>query len=492
MMSSMFDEAEQDPILSDDESARIEEHLRIQLLNEQYRHLKLKDRALLIIVAGIDGAGKGDTVNLLHEWMDPRHVRTIAFEEPTDEEKAYPWPRRLWLGLPPKGAVGIMFGAAYRPLLNEAAEKKPDPDKLEAQISATRKFEDTLVANDVQIIKLWFHLSRDAQRKRTEKLMANPATAWQVDKNYEKIFKNFDRVRQAGQRVIESTDTPHAPWIIIPSADDNMRNIRTAQTILEAFKRKAIRVALPHNPAAHLKRKRPIRRLDHLDFEVSIEKELYEGELSQWQNRLAIAVRDKSFRKKSLVLVFEGQDAAGKGGAIRRVTHALDARQYSTIPIAAPRPFEMDRPYLWRFWRNVPRCGRIAIFDRSWYGRVLVERVEGYATRQAWQRAYQEINEFEMQLVDHGAIVMKFWLAVTPAEQLRRFKDRENSPYKSFKITPEDWRNRRQWTAYTQAAEEMFKKTDTPYAPWHILSANDKKHARLEVLKRITKALEYS
>ncbi|WP_409529232.1 polyphosphate:AMP phosphotransferase [Zwartia sp.] len=489
-MSSMFDEAEQDPSLADDESARIEERLRIQLLNEQYRHLNQKDRALLIIVAGIDGAGKGDTVNLLHEWLDPRHVRTIAFGAPTEEEKAFPLSRRLWLGLPPKGSVGIMFGAAYTPLLQEAAEKKPDPDKLEALISATRKFEDTLVANDVQIIKLWFHMSRDAQRKRTEKLRANPSTAWQVGKDYEKIFKNFDRVRHSGQRVIESTDTPHAPWIIIPSADDNMRSIRTAQTILDAFKRKSIKVPLPHNPGAPLKRNRPTRRLDQLDFEASIEKETYERELSQWQNKLAIAVRDKSFRKKSLVLVFEGQDAAGKGGTIRRVTHALDARQYSTIPIAAPRPFEMDRPYLWRFWRNVPRCGRIAIFDRSWYGRVLVERVEGYATRQAWQRAYHEINEFEKQLVDHGALVMKFWLAITPEEQLRRFKDREKSPYKSFKITPEDWRNRRQWSAYAQAAEEMFAKTDTEHAPWHILSANDKKHARLEVLQRITKALE--
>jgi len=489
-MSSMFDEAEQDPSLSDEESARLEKRLRIQLLNEQYRHIHLKDRALLIIVAGIDGAGKGDTVNLLHEWMDPRHVRTIAFGELTAEEKAYPWSRRLWLGVPPKGSVGIMFGAAYRSLLLEATEKKPDSDKLEALISATRKFEDTLVANGVQIIKLWFHMSRNAQRKRTEKLIANPATAWQVGKNYEKIFKQFNRVRQAGQRIIESTDTAHAPWIIIPSADDNMRSIRTVQTILQAFKRKNIKVPLPHNPAADPKPKRQERRLDRLDFEASIEKEVYEEALKQWQSRLAIAVRHKNFSNKSLVLVFEGQDAAGKGGAIRRVTHALDARQYSTISIAAPRPFEMDRPYLWRFWRNVPRCGRIAIFDRSWYGRVLVERVEGYAARQAWQRAYQEINEFEKQLVDHGALVMKFWLAITPEEQLRRFKDREKSPYKNFKITPEDWRNRRQWPAYAQAAEEMFTKTDTPYAPWHVLPANDKKHARLEVLQRITKALE--
>ncbi len=491
-MSNMFDEAEQDPSLANDEAARLEEQLRIRLLNEQYRHLRLKDRSLLIVVAGIDGAGKGDTVNLLNEWMDPRHVRTIAFAAPTEEEKAYPWARRFWLGLPPKGSVGIMFGAGYMPLLQEIAKKKPDLDKLETMISTVRKIEDTMVANGVQIIKLWFHMSREAQRKRTEKLMANPSTAWQVGKNYEKIFKYFDRVRSAGQRVIEATDSSHAPWIIIPSADDNMRTVRTAQAVLDAFTRRSIKVQPIHDPAARLKTKRSSHRLQELDYEASIAKETYEQELVSWQNRLAIAVRDKPFRKQSLVLVFEGQDAAGKGGAIRRVTHALDARQYSTIPIAAPRAFEMDRPYLWRFWRNVPRRGRITIFDRSWYGRVLVERVEGFARRQEWQRAYDEINDFEEQLNEHGAIVLKFWLAVTPEEQLKRFREREHSVYKNFKITPEDWRNRRKWPDYARAAEEMFARTDTTHAPWHVLSANDKRHARLEVIKRITKAVEHA
>ncbi len=491
-MISMFDEAEQNPKLSDSDFARIEEPLRIQLLNEQYRHLKIKDRALVIIVAGIDGAGKGDTVNLLNEWLDPRHVRTLAFADPSAEEKAYPLVRRLWLGIPPKGTVGILFGAGYTPLLKEIAKKKSNPDKLESMISAIKKFEDTLIANDVQIIKLWFHMSQDAQRARAEQLMSNPSTAWLVGKNYEKVFKHFDRARQAGQRVIESTDAAHSPWVIVPSADNNMRIVRTAQAVLAAFKKGAIKVAPSHDPAAPTKRRPKHSRFDSLDFAASISKESYEQELMHWQNRLAIAVRDKSFKKKSLVLVFEGQDAAGKGGAIRRVTHALDARQYRTVPVAAPRPFEMDRPYLWRFWRNVPSRGRITIFDRSWYGRVLVERVEGYAKRSAWQRAYQEINEFENQLINHGAMVLKFWLAVTPEEQLSRFRAREHSPYKNFKITPEDWRNRRQWPAYSKAAEEMFAKTDTIQAPWHILSANDKRHARLEVIKRITKAVEQS
>lgn len=491
-MSSMFDEAEDDPKLADTEFARLEEPLRIQLLNEQYRHLKLKDRALVIVVAGIDGAGKGETVNLLNEWLDPRHVRTLAFEEPTPEEKAYPLARRLWLGIPPKGSVGIMFGAGYMPLLKEVAKRNADPDKIERMIDAIRKFENTLVANDVQIIKFWFHLSREAQRTRTEQLLANPSTAWQVGKNDKKVFKHFDHVRQTGQRVIEATDAAHSPWTIIPSADKNMRTIRTAQAVLSAFKVRHLIVPPHHDPAASPKPIRARSRLSKLNYEASVDKEKYEQELMHWQNRLATAIREKGFKRKSLVLVFEGQDAAGKGGAIRRVTHALDARQYRTVSVAAPRPFEMDRPYLWRFWRSVPRRGRITIFDRSWYGRVLVERVEGYAKRPAWQRAYQEINAFENQLVQRGAIVLKFWLAITPEEQLKRFRAREHSPYKNFKITPEDWRNRRQWPAYAKAAEEMFAKTDTPQAPWHVLSANDKRHARLDIIKHITQALERS
>jgi len=491
-MNSMFDEAELDPKLAEQDFARIEEPLRIQLLNEQYRHLKLKDRALVIVVAGIDGAGKGETVNLLNEWLDPRHVRTLAFAEPTPEEKAYPLARRLWLGLPPKGSVGIIFGAIYMPLLKEIAKKKPDTDKIEGMVTAARKFENTLIANDVQIIKLWFHLSREAQRARTERLLANPSTAWQVGKNDKKVYKDFDRVRQTGQRIIEATDAAHSPWIIIPSADKNMRTIRTAQAVLDAFKVQRLSVPPHHDPAVSLTPVRARNRLSKLDYEASVEKETYEQELIHWQNRLATAVRHKSFKTKSLVLVFEGQDAAGKGGAIRRVTHALDARQYRTVSVSAPRPFEMDRPYLWRFWRSVPRRGRITIYDRSWYGRVLVERVEGYAKRSAWQRAYQEINTFENQLIERGALVLKFWLAITPEEQLKRFRAREHSPFKNFKITPEDWRNRRQWPAYAKAAEEMFTKTDTPGAPWHILSADDKRHARLEVIKHITQALERS
>lgn len=488
----MFQEAESDPKITVAEYKKLEANLRVRLLNEQYRHLQLQDRALLVIVAGIDGAGKGETINLLNEWMDPRHIRTLTFAPPSKAERAYPWAYRFWINLPPKGETGIVFGSGYAPLFAEAAKKRIDTDQFERQILYVRKFESSLIANGVQVLKLWFHLSRDAQQQRTEHLLSNPSTAWQVSKLDLKAQKHFSAIRRAGQLVIEATDSPHSPWVIIPSADPQLRAVRTAQAMLQAFRQRGLRAPAYHDPAEAKPLHRPPNPLDRLDHTVTITKADYESQVLAWQNRLAQALRSKKFRKRALVVVFEGADAAGKGGAIRRVTRAIDARQFNIMPVAAPRPWEQSRPYLWRFWRRVPEHGRVAIFDRSWYGRVLVERVEKFVSRQGWRRAYDEINDFEQQLTESGTIVVKFWLSITADEQLRRFKEREASPFKQFKITPEDWRNRHKWKQYDEAARDMFVRTDTPLAPWHVLSANDKKHARVEVLKRIVLAVERS
>jgi polyphosphate kinase 2 (PPK2 family) len=182
-------------------------------------------------------------------------------------------------------------------------------------------------------------------------------------------------------------------------------------------------------------------------------------------------------------------DAAGKGGAIRRITAGIDARQYQVIPIAAPTEEERAQPYLWRFWRHIPRLGRFVLFDRSWFGRVLVERVEGFATEDAWSRAYREINEFEEQLSTNGIIICKFWLAVTKEEQMKRFKEREATERKRYKITPEDWRNRKKWDDYIVAASDMIDRTSTAYAPWTVVEANDKYSARIKVLETLTKRM---
>ncbi|MBV7485539.1 polyphosphate:AMP phosphotransferase [Bordetella sp. BOR01] len=486
----MFAEAQSDPSLSKDAYEAHEARLRVALLKAQYRQLERADRALLVVVAGIDGAGKGATINLLNEWMDPRHIKTMAFGPPEADELERPPMWRYWNELPAKGRTGIVFGSWYVPLLQEAVRKKPRQRRIEAHAEAIRRFEAVLVAEGVQIIKLWYHLSAQAQAERTQRLLASPETAWQVTPADRKVHKKYHRLCDAGRLAIGLTQGAHAPWTVIPSADDRLRAVRSSEAVLAALRRRGTpRVTAEFaSPPPAVARHAP--RLDRIDYQAKLDKNDYESMLGLLQGRLAKAARSAAFHKRSLVLVFEGQDASGKGGTIRRVTHALDARQFDISPIGVPAPHELARPYLWRFWRRLPRQGRIAIFDRSWYGRVLVERVEGLATPAEWRRAYAEINDFEHQLVGHGAIVLKFWLAVTPDVQLQRFRERQHSPFKHFKITADDWRNRKQWAGYAAATNAMLARTDTARAPWHVVPSNDKRHARVQVLRHIVDALE--
>ncbi|CAM4291085.1 Thymidylate kinase [Bordetella tumbae] len=486
----MFADAQSDPSLSKEEFDAQEPRLRAALLKAQYRLLERADRSLLIVVSGIDGAGKGGAINLLNEWMDPRHIHTLAFGAPTFDEQEHPPFWRYWNELPAKGKTGIVFGSWYVPLLLEASRKKPRPRRMTTYAEAITRFEAGLAAEGVQIIKLWYHLSAQAQADRTKVLLSSPETAWQVKPADRKVHKKYDRICRAGQQVIEHLNPPHAPWTIIPSADEHMRAIRTAQAVQQALQHRSPTPRAQVFNAPGLARRHSPDRLAQLDYHTKLDKEDYESELGLLQGQLARAVRSDAFRERSLILAFEGQDAAGKGGAIRRVTHALDLRQVDIHPISAPTPDELMHPYLWRFWRRLPRQGRIAIFDRSWYGRVLVERVEGFASTADWRRAYAEINDFERQQTDHGTIVLKFWLAITPEEQLQRFHERERSPFKNFKITPDDWRNREKWKQYASAANDMLARTDTEHAPWHVIGTNDKRYARVHVLKNIVAALE--
>lgn len=484
----LFSLAESDPVLAKDEYKTRQAHLRTALLKAQYAHLARADRSLLIVVAGIDGAGKGATVNLINEWMDPRHIRTLAFDRPDASDRSRPPMWRYWNALPAKGKTGIVFGSWYALLLREAARKHPRADRIEQLAAAIRRFEAMAAADGVQVLKLWFHLSKSAQTDRLKRLLANPQTSWQVTRADHKVNKKFERLCLAGSVAIGLTDRTHAPWQVIPSADDNLRSVQTAQAILDAMQKRMPKIQAEPSQGQPAR----IKIVDRLDAvsEVDIDRDAYDTQIGLWQGRLATAIRSDAFKGHSLVLAFEGQDAAGKGGAIRRIANALDARLYDIHQIAAPSPDELARPYLWRFWHRLPPLGRVGIFDRSWYGRVLVERVEKLATPAAWRRAYDEINDFEAQLAANKVIVLKFWLAISPDEQLARFKAREKSAFKRFKITPEDWRNRDKWDAYANAANEMFARTDRPGAPWHVIAGNDKRSARLEVLQKTVLALE--
>lgn len=481
--------AESDPKIPKDVAKPQIAHLRSALLKAQYARLADPQRSLLIVVAGIDGAGKGATVNLINEWMDARHIRTLAFGPPSEEEQQYPLLWRYWKQLPAKGRTGIVFGSWYAPLFQQLLQKKQDRAEIERLTAEIRDFEALIARDGVQILKLWYHLSRDAQKARIAKLAGDPDTEWMIHPEDYLVARNFKRMREAAATMLTLTEAAHAEWQVVPSADDRMRNITTGQAILDALRSRSQQVGT-QAPVPTLVTGTGKRPLARVDYSVSLSENEYDDQLAHWRNRLARQVRSEGFNNQQVVLVFEGNDAAGKGSTIRRITHALDARQFCAVPIAAPTEEEAARPYLWRFWRHLPAPGHITIFDRSWYGRVLVERVEKLARPAVWQRAYEEINQFERQLVCSDILVLKFWLAITKDVQLERFRQRETSPFKSFKITAEDWRNRSKWNAYTRAANDMLDLTSTTYAPWHVISANDKRHARVSVLETIVTALD--
>ena len=490
----MFESAELGHELTKARYKKIAPKLRADLLDTQYELAKNGRFPVVILISGVRGAGKGETVNLLNEWMDPRHIHTHAFDHPSDEESDRPPMWRFWRVLPPKGRIGILFGSWYTaPIIERVFRQTKDVD-LAAAIDRINQFEQMLADEGALILKFWFHLSKKRQKKRLRALQKDKDTRWRVTERDWDFFKLYDRFYKISEATLRKTNTAHAPWIVVEGSDPRFRAVTVGKEILEAMKK---RLVLRHERRKPKSQAAPIVRpvdgvhlLKRLDLTASVEKPVYELRIEKLQRRLALATRDPKFSEHNVVCVFEGMDAAGKGGAIRRVTAAIDARFYHTIPVAAPTDEERAQPYLWRFWRHVPRKGGFTIYDRSWYGRVLVERIEGFCAEADWMRAYSEINEFEDQLVQNGAIVAKFWLQISKDEQLRRFKEREKTRFKRFKITAEDWRNREKWDAYQEAAADMIERTSTEHAPWTLVAANDKYHARVKVLETLVDSLQ--
>ncbi len=489
----MFEAAEIGHKLSKDEYKKIVPKLRADLLDTQFELAKAAKFPVVILISGVRGAGKGETVNLLNEWMDPRHIHTHAFDNPSDEERERPRMWRFWQKLPPKGRIGMLFGSWYTAPIIDRVFKNAGRKDLLGSIEEINRFEAMLAAEGALVLKFWFHLSEKQQKKRLRALESDPETSWRVTQRDWDFFKHYKRFYEISEEALRRTSTANAPWIVVEGANPEYRSVTVARTLLEAMKKRLkAPAARPANIVAA-----PIARavdkvnvLANLDLKQTLAKPKFDRQVEKLQRRLALATRDPKFAGRNVVCVFEGMDAAGKGGAIRRVTAALDARLYHTIPVAAPTDEERAQPYLWRFWRHVPRKGSFTIYDRSWYGRVLVERVEGFCTEADWMRAYGEINDFEEQLAANGAIVAKFWLQISKQEQLRRFKEREKTRFKQFKITDEDWRNRGKWDAYQEAAADMIERTSTQVAPWTLIGANDKYHARVKVLETLVRAVE--
>ena len=468
--------------------AREEPKLRELLLNAQFDLSQSGRGPLLLVISGVEGGGRGETANKLTEWMDPRHIHVVAFGPHAPEEAARPPAWRYWRSLPPKGKIGILMNAWYNEAMLAHTRGKIDADRLHPQVQAIREHEQMLTDEGFVLLKFWIHLSKKAQKQRLQELERDPRTAWRVTPDDWKAYRIYSKAHELRESLLRQTSIGVAPWHVVEGADERYRYLTVGKILLDA-----LRTTLAPRPATPKHATVPpapsvidnVKLIRDLDLSKKVPVKDYDREVEKHQGKLATLTRNKRFAKHSLILVFEGVDAAGKGGTIRRVTGALDARQYVTVPIAAPSEEERAFPYLWRFWRNVPRYGGITIFDRSWYGRVLVERVEGYCSVYDWMRAYDEINQFEEQLTQGDAVVVKFWLQISKAEQLRRFKARERSPFKRFKITADDWRNRRKWNAYEPAVCDMIDRTSTEIAPWTLIEAEDKYYARIKVLKTI-------
>ena len=447
---------------------------------------------VVVLMSGEDGAGKSETIGVLYEWMDPRFLSTLAFEEPSDEEQQRPFMWRYWRALPPKGRVGIFAGSWYSDPIRLRISGKLSIKELDARAEQINRFEAMLVNEGALVLKFWIHLSKDAQRARFEALQKDPHTAWRVTPWNWKRLKTYDKLKTVSSHLLRMTNTAWAPWTVVEGVDDHYRALKVGQVIQAALAGKLASKEQPATVVAPMVHVDTDGRnlLSELDMGLSMTDKVYKAHLGRLQGRLSALVRDPRFHSRSLVLAFEGADAAGKGGAIRRITAALDARQFQVIPVAAPTEEERAQPHLWRFWRHLPRHNHMAIFDRTWYGRVLVERVEGFCAEADWQRAYSEINDFEHELVEDGVIVVKFWLQISQEEQLRRFKEREQSAYKRFKITAEDWRNRDKWDAYQHAICDMVERTSTGEVPWTLVESNDKNYARVKILRTLCERLE--
>ncbi len=513
----MFRTAELGRTLSKEEFHETAPMLRAELLEIQ-QQLRDAPFPVIIVFGGVDGAGKSETVNVLNEWLDPRWLSTRAYGKPSDEMQERPEYWRYWRDLPPKGRIGIFLSCWYsRPLLDRVYEKTSEAE-LDESLDRVIAFEKELADDGALILKFWMHLGKKAQKERLRALEKDPLTRWRVTEVDWDHWHLYDNFIAAAERTIMRTSSADAQWHIVEGLDKRYRSLSVATTILEAIRKHLKKTMLHRQMTKALQDEAemgaisgpagesagngddkvvggaaiPLSRvtiLNHLDMSLSLDKKNYRKELEKYQGKLNQAQRQARDLGISTVLVFEGWDAAGKGGAIRRVTAALDARDYQVIPIAAPTDEERAQHYLWRFWRHLSRAGRVTVFDRSWYGRVLVERVEGFASESEWKRAYAEIDDFEDQLVRHGIVLCKFWVHITKEEQLDRFKAREGVLYKRWKLTDEDWRNRERWEDYQIAVNDMVERTSTSLAPWTLVEGNDKRYARIKVISTVCERL---
>ncbi len=456
--------------------------IELGALQREARDLKLP---IIIVFEGFESAGKGTLINKLMLPLDPRGYDVIKRFECPSETDNRPYFYKFWKTIPKRGDISIVNESWYRALLSDRVLKKTSPDEVEFLLDETASFEGQLAADGYLIVKFFLYISKEEQKDRIKKLKKNKDESWRVTNDVLKLHKKYKKFLDAAEIVFEKTDTAFAPWTVIEATDKRYATVKIFKTLIETIKYK-IEFIKEKNELPSFESFFPINDssvLSDIDLDKSLTYEEYVEKLHPLQRE----IHDLQFRlwekKIPVIVAFEGWDSAGKGGNIKRLTEAMDPRGYTVVPIGAPNEYELAHHYLWRFWQNVPESGNIAIFDRTWYGRVLVERVEKLCSDFDWQRAYGEIKQMEKQFTNFGIVLLKFWLHIDKKTQLERFEEREKNPFKHWKITEDDWRNRGKWDDYLPAVEEMLIRTSTADAPWNIIEANDKYFARIKVLE---------
>lgn len=446
---------------------------------------------VLVLVEGWGTAGKGSVIGQMIRNIDPRFFKVAPMDQPTEEEKRKPFLCRYFTKIPEAGKFMFLDSGWMDEVTRNRVHGEMDQKTYEQRIDSIRRFERQLTDNGYLVMKFFCHISEKEQKKRIEDLVEEIDTRWRVSENDKWQNKHYEKCLEVFDRYMEDTNNPSAPWYVIDAKSKKWAELQALEILTQgieiALQNQSLAVPLLQNVFPLEK----VPKLSEIPLEnKSLSDEEYKEQLTKLQNHLK-ELHNRLYRKKvPVVMVYEGWDAAGKGGNIKRITEALDPRGFEVQPIASPEPHEKARHYLWRFWMRLPKTGHIAIFDRSWYGRVMVERLEGFCSENDWKRAYNEMNEFEKELHDWGAVIIKFWVQIDKDTQLARFTDRQNTPEKQWKITDEDWRNREKWDEYEVAVNEMIQKTSTTFAPWHILESVDKKYARIKALKIVIEELE--
>ncbi len=477
------------------EYEEITDDLKIKLGELQRKAWKM-EIPIIIVFEGWHAAGMTDVINRFLMPLNPMGFELYTTGEPCVKEMKKPLLWRFWTKIPKKGSIAIFDRSWYRRAIIEHFVKGMHENDMEKCLNGMKFFERQLTDDGYLIIKFFLHVSQERQRERFESIRKKNLPLFLVEEEGKNYLDNYDEYFHLIERSIEITDTHQAPWTIVEAEDLRFATAKVmaefVKTLEEKIEQKENENEMAHS---HGNTNCAIPGLNssvlkNVDLTKSISIKEYRKKRKNYQKRLVNLQYELFKQKKPVMIVFEGWDAAGKGGDIRRLVEKLNPRLYRVVPIGAPSDYELSHHYLWRFYNEIPEAGHTAIYDRSWYGRILVERVEDLCGRQEWKRAYREINEFEETLSNYGMIIIKFWLHIDKDEQLRRFEEREKTAHKKWKITPDDWRNRDMWSLYEGAVDEMLHRTSTTYAPWTIVESNNKHYSRIKVLETVVERLE--